>query len=167
MLPFSPLMLALMGTEVVPEPMSCWGVNWLPLIELLVLYWNQTWVSAPLALTEPPRVALLLVIADAEPVLTAGTGWIPVPLKATFCGLLEALSVKFSEPLRLPVADGVKVTLTAQVPLGVTVPPEQVSELLAKSLAFVPPIVTVEMVRLPVPLLVTVSICPALVVLRG
>ena len=72
--------------------------------------------------------------------------------------------MKISEALRLPVADGVNVTLTVQVPLGVTVAPVQVSALVAKSLAFVPPIVTVEMVRLAVPVLVTVSVWAALVV---
>src|SRR5208337_4892476 len=98
---------------------------------------------------------------------TPATGAVatPVPVKFTVCGLPLALSVKFSEALRLPVADGVNVTLTAQAPLGVTVAPVQVSALLAKSPAFVPPIVTVEMVRLPVPVLVTVSAWAGLVVL--
>ena len=73
------------------------------------------------------------------------------------------MSVKFSEALRLPVADGLNVTLTVQVLLGVTATPEQVSALLAKLLAFVPPIETVEMLRLAVPLLVTVTVCGALV----
>ena len=77
------------------------------------------------------------------------------------------MSVKFSEALRLPVADGANVTLTLQVLVGVTVAPVQVSALLAKSLAFVPPIVNVEMVRLAVPMLVTVSAWAALVVLMG
>jgi len=95
------------------------------------------------------------------------TGAVPVPLKATVCGLLEALSVKFSEALRLPVADGANVTLTVQVLLGVTVAPVQVSALLTTSLAFVPLIVTVEMVRLAVPLLVTVSAWAVLVVLNS
>ena len=98
---------------------------------------------------------------------TPATGAAPVPVKLTVCGLSEALSVKFSEALRLPIADGVNVTLTVQAPLGVTVAPVQVSALLAKSLAFVPPIVTVEMVRLAVPVLVTVSAWAALVVLMG
>jgi hypothetical protein len=79
---------------------------------------------------------------------------------------LKALSVKISEALRLPTADGVNVTLTVQVPLGVTVAPVQVSALFAKSLALVPPIVTVEMVRLAVPMLVTVSAWAALGILR-
>jgi hypothetical protein len=88
---------------------------------------------------------------------------IPLPERLTVWGLLEALSVNFSEALRLPIADGVNVTLTVQVLLGVTVGPVQVSALLAKSLAFVPPIVTVEKVRLAVPVLVTVTVCGALV----
>jgi hypothetical protein len=89
---------------------------------------------------------------------------VPVPLRLTVCGLLAALSLMESVAVRLPAAEGLKVTLTAQVPLGITVAPEQVSAPLAKSLAFVPPIVTVEMVRLPVPVLVTVSALAALVV---
>ena len=72
-----------------------------------------------------------------------------------------------SEALRLPTADGVNVTLTAQAPLGVNVAPVQVSALLPKSLAFAPPIATAEMVRLAVPVLVTVSIWAVLVVLTG
>lgn len=75
--------------------------------------------------------------------------------------------MKFSEALRLPVADGVNVTLTVQAPLGVTVAPVQVSTVLAKSLAFVPLTVTVEMVRLPVPVLVTVTAWAVLAVLMG
>jgi len=76
------------------------------------------------------------------------------------------LSVKLNEALRLPVADGVNVTVTEQVLLGVTVAPVQVSALLAKSPAFTPPIVTAEMARLAVPVLVTVSPWAAPVVLR-
>ena len=53
------------------------------------------------------------------------------------------LSVKFSDALRLPVAEGMNVTLTVQAPLGITVAPVHVSALLAKSLAFVPVIETV------------------------
>ena len=92
---------------------------------------------------------------------------VPVPLRLTVCGLFAALSLIESVAARLPVAEGLKVTLTAQVPLGITVAPVQVSALLAKSLAFVPPIVTVEMLRLPVPVLVTVSAWAGLVVPVG
>jgi hypothetical protein len=89
---------------------------------------------------------------------------VPDPLKVTVCGLLGATSAKFSEALRLPAADGVNVTLTVQAPLGMTVAPVQVSALLAKSVAFVPPIVTSKMLRLAVPVFVTVTLCAALLV---
>jgi len=82
----------------------------------------------------------------------------PVPLRATLCGVSGALAVMVSVPMRVLPAVGAKVTPTAQVPLGVTVAPVQVSALLAKSLAFAPPIVTLEIVRFAVPVLVTVSI---------
>jgi hypothetical protein len=72
--------------------------------------------------------------------------------------------VKFSEAVRLPDAEGVNVTLTVQVALGATVAPVHVSAFLPKSLAFVPPTATTEMVRLPVPVLVTVTALAALVV---
>jgi hypothetical protein len=39
---------------------------------------------------------------------------VPVPLRETVCGLPGALSVTERVPLRLPVALGVKVTLTVQ-----------------------------------------------------
>jgi len=90
-------------------------------------------------------------------------GLVPLPERLTVWGLLRALSVKFSEALRFPVADGVNVTLTAQVLVGVTVAPEQVSALLPKSLAFVPPIVAGEKMRLAVPVFVTVTVCGVLV----
>jgi hypothetical protein len=99
-----------------------------------------------------------------EPEAAPSVKFWPVPVRPKVCGLPLALSVKLSEALRLPVADGVNVTLTAQVLLGVTVAPVQVSALLAKSPAFVPLIVTVEIVRLAVPVLVTVSAWAALVV---
>ena len=88
----------------------------------------------------------------------------PVPVTFTICGLPLALSVKLNEALRLPVADGVNVTPAVQVALGATVAPVQVSALLAKSLAFVPPSVTAEIDRLAVPVLVTVTDRAALVV---
>jgi hypothetical protein len=89
---------------------------------------------------------------------------IPVPLRLTICGLFKALSVIVRLAALVPLAVGVKVTLTAQVALGITVAPVQVSALLAKSLAFAPPIVAVEMVKFAVPLLVTVTPWPALAV---
>ena len=89
---------------------------------------------------------------------------VPVPLKLTVCGLFAALSLIESVAVRLPVADGVNVTLTVQVPLGVSVAPAQVSALLAKSLAFEPVSPMLVMARFAVPLLVTVKPWPGLVV---
>ena len=87
---------------------------------------------------------------------------LPTPLRLTDCGLPVALSAKVRLALRVPLTAGVKVTPTTQAPLGATVAPAQVSLLIAKSLGFAPPIVTVETVRFAAPLLVTVSVCAAL-----
>ena len=43
------------------------------------------------------------------------TGQLPVPVRLTVCGLPLALSVMFSEVVRGPEAEGVKVTLIVQL----------------------------------------------------
>jgi hypothetical protein len=48
----------------------------------------------------------------------------PVPVKLTVCGLVLALSVRVSVPVRVPDAEGVKVTLIVQLPLGLTLVPQ-------------------------------------------
>jgi hypothetical protein len=50
--------------------------------------------------------------------LTMGTS--PVPLRFTVCGLLTAVSVSVSAPLRAPLAVGEKLTLIVQLPLAGT-----------------------------------------------
>ena len=77
-----------------------------------------------------PAPATAATISVSQPrstccVLSAG-GWAygslpvggipttPVPLRATGCGLPDALSVIVKMAMRLPVADGVKVTLMIQ-----------------------------------------------------
>jgi hypothetical protein len=65
------------------------------------------------------------------------------------------------------VAGGVNVTPTVQVALLANVWPEQLSAVLAKLLAFVPLIVSVDMTRLPVPVLVMVTVWAALVELAA
>ena len=54
--------------------------------------------------------------------LTAGA--IPVPLRFTTCGLLPASSLIVKAPLRLPVAVGLKVTVSVQLPPAGTVEPQ-------------------------------------------
>jgi hypothetical protein len=107
----------------------------------------------------PPAVAL-----EGESLLSVGTGLTPVPFKLTVCGLLGAMSVKISEAVRIPVADGVNFTLTLQAPLAINLAPVQVSAVLAKSLEFAPLIVTDRMARGLAPVLVRLTLCAALVV---
>jgi hypothetical protein len=101
---------------------------------------------------------------ELEPEATVKVKSGVAPLNATDCGLLTALSENESEALRAPVADGVNVTFTVQVEFGATVPPVQVSALVAKSPALAPPIVTVETVRFAFPSLVRTSVCAPLAV---
>jgi hypothetical protein len=49
---------------------------------------------------------------------------VPVPVKVTDCGLLGALSVILIEAVRLPEAEGVKVTLIVQAPFAATELPQ-------------------------------------------
>ena len=44
----------------------------------------------------------------------------PVPVSEIVCGLLEALSVKLTEPSALPAVVGVNVTLRVQIPPAAT-----------------------------------------------
>jgi hypothetical protein len=73
---------------------------------------------------------------------------------------LAALSVMVSVAVRVPPAVGLNVTVTLQVLVGATVAPEQLSAVLAKSPAFAPPSVAVEMARFAAPVLVKVTCCP-------
>jgi hypothetical protein len=118
-------------------------------------------LAVPLLLTVTVCAALAVLRSCLPELRLLGEnviGGVPVPLSATVCGLPEALSVKESEALREPAAKGPKITLTAQVALGTSVAPAQVSALSAKSPALVPPIPTVEMLRLAVPMLVRVTV---------
>jgi hypothetical protein len=85
----------------------------------------------------------------------------PLPDSEIVWGLLGALSLKVSDPVRLPVAVGVKVTLIVHVPPTATLPDKQLS-VSAKS-----PLVGVMLVNVrgALPLLVTEIACEPLVVL--
>jgi hypothetical protein len=156
-----------LGATVVPEQVSA------------ALTKSPAFVPA-MVTVEMLRLALpLLINVTALSVLVVATGRllklklvvlrltlaeVPVPLRLTVWGLLAALSEKINDAVRFPGADGANSIFTEQVPLGATVAPEQVSALLAKSPAFVPVIVSVDMVRLALPLLVRVTPFAALVV---
>src|SRR5262249_28826656 len=63
-------------------------------------------------------------------------GAAPVPVSGMLCGLPVALSAMRSDALRAPVADGVNVTFTAQLPPAAIEPARHVLELTAKSPGF-------------------------------
>ncbi len=100
-----------------------------------------------------------------DPLAAASEKSVPVPVSETVCGLPDALSMIVTEAERLPVADGVNVTLMEQFAFTASV------ALLAghvfvcaKSLLLVPVRVMLEMVSGAVPELVSVTLWAALVV---
>ena len=85
-------------------------------------------------------------------------GATPVPVRATVCGLPVALSVTVMVPGWLPVAVGVKVTVMVQLaPAATEVPQVLVWAYGALAAMLV-------MLSAPVPPLVSVTVCAALVV---
>src|SRR2546429_5526465 len=127
---------------------------------VLFLVSGPVWALPVLPLSWFPQLTLVGLR------LTVGAGVTPVPLNARFCGLSEALSVKVRLALRLPVAEGVKVTLTVQDALMANVLglAGQVLLVSAKSLAFVPLIAILVMFKAAWPLLASVTVCALLVV---
>ena len=104
--------------------------------------------------------ALVVATCCAVKVSAAGaaprTTFAPVPVRETSCGVPAALSAMFNEPVRVPVAAGVKVTFTMQlVPTARLVPQLLVC---AKS----PLAVMLEMLAAAVPVFETVTGCDAL-----
>lgn len=99
-----------------------------------------------------------------------GTGAVvaPVPASNSTFGDAGALLVRLICATNTPDAFGVNVSVMTQVFVGVIVSPfVQVFPVMANCAAFVPVIVTAfdaARIRFPVPLLVTVMVCDALVV---
>lgn len=81
---------------------------------------------------------------------------VPVPVRVTFCGLPEELSVTLKVPVRVPEAVGVNVTLMLQFPPAASELPQLL--VWPKSpLAAIP-----AMVSVPLPVLESVTVCAAL-----
>ena len=93
-------------------------------------------------------------------------GAMPVPVSGTVCGLPLTLSVIVSEAVRLPAAPGVNVTFTVVLLPGVTVI-VGVPAVKAKSPAFAPVSAKAVIDKFAVPVLVSVIVVAALVVLTG
>ena len=98
---------------------------------------------------------LLSKAIDAPPLV------VPVPERATLCGLPGALSLTLTFALRLPVAVGLKLAVIVHV--AFTASDAGQSFDCAKSLGFVPVSVTPLIVSGAVPLFRSVEVCAALV----
>lgn len=85
---------------------------------------------------------------------------VPDPLSATACGLPNALSLKVRLALRVPATWGRKVVLTVQVDPAVSVVPHVLDEI-AKSAEFVPVMVMLVMLRVEVPVFLSVTVWAA------
>src|SRR3989449_32155 len=98
--------------------------------------------------------------------VTAGT--MPVPASDTDCGLPGASSVMVTVAVRALAAVGVNVRLRRQLAPATTVAPfvQVVPAAMAKSPGFKPARAMLVMLRVAVPLLVRVTVCTGLVVLR-
>jgi len=84
------------------------------------------------------------------------TAAVPVPVRLTVCGLPAALSVIFTEAVRLPIPEGVKVTLAVQLAPGATELPHVL--LREKSAALGPVTRTLVIFKVALPLLVKVTL---------
>ena len=94
-----------------------------------------------------------------------------MPVSDTDCGLPGASSVMVTVAARPPVAAGVNVTVKAQLADAATGPPARghgatPEPATAKSPGFEPARAMLVMLRVAVPLLVRVTVCAGLVVLR-
>jgi hypothetical protein len=96
-------------------------------------------------------------VREADERVAAGPGP-PIPLNGIVCGLLAALSVMVTDPYRLPLAVGVKVTLIVQFAPAATVVPHELA--CAKS----PVAATLVMINDPLPLFVKVTVCAGVLV---
>ena len=152
--------LSVMLTEAVRPPVVV-GVNVTVIVQL-----PPAATEPPHVFVSPKSPALvpvswmLVMVKAAFPVLFRVTTWealgvrrvwlpkfkvvavrltkevVPVPVRATVCGLGVPLLVSVKEAVRVPLAEGVKVTLIVQVAPAATDPP-QVS-LSLKSVEFAP-----------------------------
>jgi hypothetical protein len=84
------------------------------------------------------------------------TGAVPVPERLTAWGLPPALSLMLIEAARLPLAVGVKVTLTVQLAPAASELPQVL--VWAKSLALAPAIARLVMLNVALRLLVRVTV---------
>jgi hypothetical protein len=92
--------------------------------------------------------------------LTAGAVLVPVPERLTVCGLPEALSVRVTAAVRVPLAAGVKATLIVQVAPAAKLDPQLLVS--AKLLPLVPETAMLVTLKAALPVLVRVTDCALL-----
>src|SRR5436190_23135481 len=108
------------------------------------------------SLTVPLSSVLLFTLQGASLVV------VPVPDSVTFCGLPAALSLMLTAAVRVPLAVGLNVTLIPQLaPAANELPQVWVC---AKFPALVPVIAMLLMVKIAVPVFLSVTVLAALVV---
>ena len=90
---------------------------------------------------------------------------IPVPLSGTVCGLPAASSSIFIDAVRLPAAEGLKVTVAVQLAPGASELPHVLVR--TKSAAWGPVTTTLAIFKVALPLLVKVAVWGALIVPTG
>jgi hypothetical protein len=123
-------------------------------------------VMVTLKLSVLPAVTFCVVVGPVNP--KSGGGFVPVPVSGTVCVGGVALSVMVKVPVRAPAAVGVNVTLITQF-----APAASVAGLIGQAVAPVlvcakSPNAAMELiVRGPVPVFVSVTVCAALVVLSS
>ena len=89
-------------------------------------------------------------------------GLMPVPVRATCCGLVGSVSATCRVAFRVPAAEGVKVTLTVQLEPGDRLEAQVVAWV--KSDAFVPASEIAMLLSVVVPMFLSVTIWATLVV---
>ncbi len=93
----------------------------------------------------------------------------PVPIRLIVCGLPLASSVMLTLATRLPLAVGVKVTTILQLAAARTVPlvGQVVEAVKVKSLLLAPVMARAVIFKVALPVLVSITVCAALVVLTS
>jgi hypothetical protein len=125
----------------------------LMLIDVVPLFVNVTAFAAPFPPTGTEDQLRDIGLTEALPPVLLGAK----PDSATVCGLGVALSLKFKVAVRVPLTVGAKSTFTVQLAETARLDP-QVFEEIWKSCGLAPDSVMLLIVRVAVPLFVSVTI---------
>lgn len=182
-LPDTPLLLSVIVTIPLFVPLLV-GLNATRIVQFAAGATNDGEIGQLLVSTYCVLMVTLLMVRLPVPVLVSVTVWFelvvlitwvakvrlvgtrdttgvpptPVPVSVTCCGLFAALSVIVTVPLKVPAVGGVKVTEIVQFfPAATLVPQVLVSPKFVLAAMLV-------MVRVALPVLVSVTVCAALVV---